>query len=393
MFLDEFMETSNETMVEFLVNHLNKKSSRESIRGNSLDRVFDVFINEKKPNFKSNSEIIITPLKKKANITSNEEKFYELIDLESIDKKKLFFDDTKPSEMAKIMNHIDDLVEENHLKNSFNQNGDDAMKTTIVYDSDVIPETPIKNYIGNTLLENIRFSPDILDVFEKTPIKTPNKLSSNENDSSLLTPSDQKSSESSFKFIKPTKELVTSSPKQISSFNSKLKKNSIQKSILPDLSQSPIRTNNDVITIGNNEKQESKIKPINFNKRLSMFLRKDAVAESKKEAEIEIVAKKRGLNNLPPKVDESIIIISDDEKSNKSEDTRRKRKISNMPEIIKSIAENANKSFSSEIESFDDSDLDLTYGKDDKNKFNKSKVNKSTVERITPEKSIINIKR
>jgi hypothetical protein len=390
-FVEEFIEKSNENMIGVLIDYLDKKSNRESIKRNSCfqGNVFNVLINEQKQRIKSNSEIIITPIKNLIKKDYFSAKYNEdIIELESIDQKKLFFVDTQPLEMTKIMNHIDDLVEENHLKNSL---------ITVVYDSDeVIPETPIKNYIGETLLENIRFSPHVLDAFEKSPIKTPNKLClSNDNDSSSLLTPDQKSNESSFKFAKPTKEFetVTSSPKQISSFNSKLKKNNIKEVKLPDLNQSPIINNNDIIMIENN-KQENKIKPITFNKRLSMFLRKDAnTVEAAKEVEneVKVITRKRGLVQQ----NETITISDDDddddtEKSNKIVNTSNsKRKLSNMPEIIKALAENANKSFSSEIESFDDSDLDLTYGKNDKNKFNKRKTKKASnvIERITPEKS------
>jgi hypothetical protein len=168
-----------------------------------------------------------------------------------------------------------------------------------------------------------------------------------------------------------------------------LKKNSIKEVKLPNLNQSPIINNNDIIMIENN-KQENKIKPITFNKRLSMFLRKDAnTIEAAKEVENEakVITRKRGLVQQ----NETITISDDDdEKSNIIVNTSNsKRKLSNMPEIIKALAENANKSFSSEIESFDDSDVDLTYGKNDKNKFNKTKTKKASVviERITPEKS------
>jgi hypothetical protein len=385
--LVEFVEKSNENMIGVLIDYLDIKSNRESIRKNSCfeGKVFNLLINEQKKRIKSNSEIIITPIKNLIKKDDFSPKYNEdIIELESIDQKKLFFVDTQPIEMTKIMNHIDELVEENYLKNSLK---------TVVYDSDeVIPETPIKNYIGDTLLENIRFSPNILDAFEKSPIKTPNKLClSNDNDSSSLLTPDQKSNESSFKFAKPTKEFetVTSSPKQISSFNSKLKKNSIKEVKLPNLNQSPIINNNDIIMIENN-KQENKIKPITFNKRLSMFLRKDAnTIEAAKEVENEakVITRKRGLVQQ----NETITISDDDdEKSNIIVNTSNsKRKLSNMPEIIKALAENANKSFSSEIESFDDSDIDLTYGKNDKNKFNKTKTKKASVviERITPEKS------
>jgi hypothetical protein len=425
-----------------------------------------------------NSIIKMDETEEKLDFTLNSHQYEANLEdsIENIDSRKLFqlseqFEKEAPLEVSKIIDHIDSLVEENHRKNSYdiNESTSTLSPTTdieaiedcvqVIPDSDsnindlnastdsLIPDTPIKflNFDG------LKFSPNILDKFSKSPIvlvkpieipkevtlnKTPVKFIVKQNEIEVLVTPEQKSpnsrrgsSEASLKITKPVKEFdnMTSSPKQIASFNSKLINNS-KKQLFTDSNESAINSAEVIIeeVVLSSDQEETKrkktpeiMKPITFSKRISMFLRKDIVS---KEAEVPAIDDSTSIKYKPliftdeiekslPKRsstrirnsiissstlsqelvgktrDDELIIIEDDKliKNNNNasveetnvEKTSRKR---SLP-IVKKLS-NVKRSNSlddvkkidySDVESFDDSDNDITYVKS-KSQLTKSKV-------------------
>ena len=450
-FVENLLENPNDEIIDFLVgDYFENKPNKEMLlnnfkRSTSFNNYLLIDTPTSIQHMKSNSEIIITPIKKKTKTApDDDDNLYDFLcnnekmvldnsppldksntstsggedsPIENIDNKDLYFDfqNTASMEVTKIIDHIDDLVEENHRKNSFDSVICCSDNIEVVPDSndapsdDVIPETPIKNMIGNSLLENIRFSPCVLDAFSKSPIEQAksNKHLSIENDLLLITP-EQRSNEASFKLTKPIKdfETITSSPKQISSFNSKLRKNSAKPIVFPNIAESPI--SNDDVVIEDNSINETKssvksIEPIKFNKRLSILLKKDVevvqLNSSNRISTRNSSRVKRGSSDIVNGEEEESIKENEKEEDSiqKNEQVCKKaktvgngqpRRISNIPEVIKSFSERLNKSFTSDFESYDDSDKDMTYGEDVKSRFtSNNKKTKVFVDHVTPEKS------
>ena len=407
-FVQNFLSKSSEEIIQFLIELVFKKTFKEK-KQSSLD----YFFTEEKQ-IKSHSEIIITPIKNEDNQVTEKlvvDRTFDLIDYEifespsnhqNTEKRKLFLE--SPLEIKKIINHIDNLVEENHRKNSLDSN-DSVIQVN--YDSDslnVIPETPIKNLI----LENINFSPNILDKFSQSPIvlvkplllptnKTPLKYLIKENEYEVLVTPEQRNSEAALKVAKPVKEFeAVTSPKQISSFNTKLQNNSTTN--LFELTVINESSCEEKVSINNEEKIEKIIEPIKFNERLSMFLRKDSEPIEENNllsSERELRKKRTSLNNsisiqaLNEKNKSHDLIIINDEVSPKKPKVQAKiqpsklKRISNIPGVNVNLPRD--NLTESEVESFDDSDIDLTYGKEKKNKGN---IRKAPLKHVSPVRSM-----